>query len=185
MTVEQHAIRANDGGMFNSERLLRGALLIGGLLTAMIGIGHIFMPTVGYDSAVPQAMEPAIREHFYYLGTYAICAFLLSLAFLSIYFSRLEYPRASLVVGSVLAVLWVARAILELIYPVEIRIFFLKTPHGVILLVTVFLAFIYSISAIRAWIAPGASLIQARNTCGKNGIPESASERMTDGKNAS
>jgi hypothetical protein len=36
----------------NSERLLRGALFIGGLLTAMIGVDHIFMPTIGYDSSV-------------------------------------------------------------------------------------------------------------------------------------
>jgi len=142
----------------NSERLLRWALLVGGLLTAMIGIGHIFMPTIGYDSAIPQALDPAVREHFYYLGTYAICTFLLSMSFLSIYFSRLEYPRASLVVGAVLAVLWIARAILELIYPVEIQIFFLKTPHSVLLPVIVFLAFIYSISALKAWIVPGANL---------------------------
>lgn len=136
----------------NTERLLRVALLVGGLLTAMIGIGHIFMPTAGYDSSVPLAMEPVIREHFYYLGTYAICAFLLSLAFLSIYFSRLEYPRASLVVCSVLAVLWVARTILEFLYPVEIRIFFLQKPHGVLLPVIAFLAFIYSISALKSWV---------------------------------
>ena len=139
----------------NSERLLRGALLIGGLITAMIGVGHVFMPTIGYDSSVSLAMEPAIREHFYYLGTYAICAFLLSLAFISIYFSKFEYPQASLVVGSVLAVLWVARAILEFIYPVEIRIFFLQTPHSVLLPVIVFLAFIYSISALKAWVVRG------------------------------
>lgn len=142
----------------NTERLLRGALLVGGLLTAVIGIGHIFMPTVGYDSSIPLAMEPAIREHFYYLGTYAICAFLLSLAFLSIYFSSLEYSQASLVVCSVLAVLWVARAILELLYPVEIRIFFLQTPHGVLLPVIVFLALIYSSSALKAWVVPKANL---------------------------
>lgn len=144
----------------NSEYLLRGALLVGGLLTAMIGIGHIFMPAAGYDSSVPLAMEPAIREHFYYLGTYAICTFLLSLGFLSIYFSRFEYPRASLVVGSVLAVLWVARAILEFIYPVEVRIFFLATPHSVLLPIILFLAVIYTISALKAWLVPGPKLIK-------------------------
>jgi hypothetical protein len=139
----------------NSERLLRGALFIGGLLTAMIGVDHIFMPTIGYDSSVSLEMEPAVGEHFYYLGIYVICTFLLSLAFLSIYFSRVEHPRASLVVGSVLVVLWVARAILELIYPVDIRISFLQTPHSVLLSVAIFLAFIYSISAGKAWVVLG------------------------------
>jgi hypothetical protein len=161
----------------NSELLLRGALIIGGLLTAMIGIGHIFMPTLGYDRSVSMAMEPAIREHFYYLGTYAICAFLLSLAFLSIYFSRIEYSRASLVVGSVLAVLWIARAILEFIYPVEIRIFFLQTPHGVLLSVVVFLAFIYSFSALSAWTAMARSKPDAQSDA-----PNSAPPNVTLGE---
>ncbi|MGD8939534.1 MAG: hypothetical protein PVJ72_09145 [Gammaproteobacteria bacterium] len=53
----------------NSERLLRGALFIGGLLTAMIGVDHIFMPTIGYDSSVSLEMEPAVGEHFYYLAS--------------------------------------------------------------------------------------------------------------------
>jgi hypothetical protein len=100
-------------------------------------------------------MEPAVGECFYYLGIYVICTILLLLAFLSIYFSRFEHPRASLVVGSVLVVLWVARAILELIYPVDIRIFFLQTPHSVLLSVAIFLAFIYSISAGKAWVVLG------------------------------
>jgi hypothetical protein len=113
------------------------------------------MPSIGYDSSLSLAVAPAVREHFYYLGTYAIYVFLLSLAFLSIYFSRFEYPLASLVVGSILAVLWVTRAILEFIFPVEFKIFFLQTPHSVLLAVIVFLAFIYSISAIKAWVVTG------------------------------
>lgn len=133
----------------NTQLLLRGTLLIGGLLTAVIGIGHIFMPTAGYDSSVPQMMDSAVRDHFYYLGTYAICAFLLSFAFLSIYFSGLKYPQASLIVCSVLAVFWVVRAILEFLYPVEIRIFFLRTPHSVLLPVILLLAIAYSISALK------------------------------------
>jgi hypothetical protein len=135
-----------------AKLLLRGTLFIGGLLTAVIGIGHIFMPTLGYDSSVPLAMEPAVRDHFYYLGTYAICAFLLSFALISLYFSKLEFPKASLVVCSILAVFWIARAVLEFLYPVEIKIFFLQTPHSVLMSVIVFLAFIYSFSALKGWI---------------------------------
>jgi hypothetical protein len=134
-----------------AEPLLRRALLIGGLITAVIGGGHIFMPTAGYDSSIPLSMEPLIRDHFYHLGTYAICGFLLSFAFLSLYFSRLAYPQASLVVCSALAVFWLVRAVFEFLYPVEIRIFFLQTPHYVLLPVIIFLAFIYSLAALKGW----------------------------------
>lgn len=134
-----------------SERLLRGALCIGGLFTALIGIGHIFMPTLGYDNAVAATMTQDIRDHFYYMGTYAICVFLLSFAFLSLYFSSLRYPYASLVVCSVLAVFWISRAVFELLYPVELRIFFLEQPHNVLMPVTLFIALIYSVSALKGW----------------------------------
>ena len=132
-------------------RFLQLALLIGGVLTAVIGVGHIFMPTLGYDASIPSAMAPAVRDHFYYLGTYAICAFLLSFAFLSLYASRTATSRFARVVCSTLALFWVVRAILEVRYPVDVRIFFLKTPHTVLLPVICFLAALYSLAALEAW----------------------------------
>jgi hypothetical protein len=136
-----------------AERLMRLAMLVGGILTAVIGVGHIFMPTIGYSGSVAATMDPVVRDHFYYLGTYAICAFLLSFAALSIYFSRLDSSRAALAVCSVLAVFWIARVVLEVCYPVELGIYFLRHPHRVLLPVIVFLAFIYSKAAVKSWIA--------------------------------
>lgn len=136
-----------------ARRVIRVAMLVGGVLTALIGVGHIFMPTSGYGSVVASAMDPAVRDHFYYLGTYAICAFLLSFATLSIYFSGVQSLRASVIVCSVLAAFWIARAFLEVRYPVEIRIFFLSNPHQVLLPVIAFLAFIYSKAAVKGWVS--------------------------------
>jgi predicted anti-sigma-YlaC factor YlaD len=100
-----------------SAVLVRGALLFGGAATAMIGVGHIFMPAAGYAPSIAQGMTPDVRDHFYFLGTYAICGFLLSFATLSLYFSAQRYGPASLVVCSVLAMFWSGRVVLELIYP--------------------------------------------------------------------
>lgn len=136
-----------------AQRVIRVAMLVGGALTALIGLGHVFMPTSGYGTGVAATMDPIVRDHFYYLGTYVICAFLLSFAALSIYFSGFESPRASVIVCSVLAAFWIARVVLEVRYPVALNIFFLGNPHQVLLPVIAFLAFIYSKAAVKGWIS--------------------------------
>ncbi len=130
----------------------RTTLLLGGLATGLIGVGHTIMPTLGYRNSVSIAMDPPIRDHFYYLATYAICAFLLSFAALSIYFSTIPANLSSLVVCSVLAAFWIVRAVLETIYPVEVPIFFLEKPHLVLFPIILLLALAYSISALSGWI---------------------------------
>lgn len=132
-------------------RWLSTGLTIGGLIAGMIGFAHLFMPTLGYDPAVPSAMAPAVRAHFYDLGTYAISGFLLSFAALSLYFGRSCDIRSARAVCSVFALFWTARTLLELRYPVELQIFFLRSPHGVLLAVISFLAVNYSTAAIAGW----------------------------------
>lgn len=127
------------------------ALTVGGLITCLIGLGHVFMPTLGYDPQIAQSMAPAVRAHFYYLGTYAICAFLWSLGLLSLYFGRTAQDGAARIVCSILAALWTVRAILEILYPVDLRLFFLHSPHVVLLPIIAFLALLYSGSAVTAW----------------------------------
>ena len=122
-------------------------MLTGGIITMIIGIGHIFMPTTGYEDTVTFSMAPAIRDHFYYLGTYAICIFLLALGFISICFSRIELSIHTIIISSVLAILWIGRTILEFIYPVEIKIFMLQKPHNSLRIVISTLALLYSITS--------------------------------------
>jgi hypothetical protein len=123
-------------------------MLVAGMLTLMIGIGHVFLPTMGYEDSVQSAMPPAIREHFYYLGTYAICSFLLAFGFISIYFSRTKLSNQTVVVSFVLALVWGSRAIFEFIYPVELKIFMLDYPHRVLKIVTSFMGLLYVISTL-------------------------------------
>ena len=132
-------------------KLLRLSLQLGGIITMCIGFAHIFMPEFGYAETISSAMKLKTREHFYYLGTYAIAVFLLTLGGLSIYFSKTENTKNAIVVGLFLAVLWILRAILEIIYPVELPIFLLETPHSALLSVIIFLALSYSIGVVNGY----------------------------------
>lgn len=139
--------------MENKEKFkaLRFALLAGGVITLVIGVAHIFMPTVGYAQTIPEEMSKEVSDHFYYLGTYAICAFLLTLGSLSVYFSKLENTKNSLVLSFILALLWIVRTLLEIIYPVNLSLFILESPHVPLLTVMVFLSTIYSIGFISGY----------------------------------
>jgi hypothetical protein len=131
-----------------ADRWLKIALRIGGLFTLFIGIAHIFMPDLGYEPSVPLSMTPAIRDHFYYLATYAICTFLLTLGVISIYASKIKYVNVSLFICIILSVLWIGRTILEIKYPVHVKLFFLDIPTVALLPVIAFIALTYSIGSV-------------------------------------
>ena len=130
------------------EQTLRVALRIGGLLTTAIGLMHIFVPTTGYSTSIASAMQSEIRDHFYYLATYAICTFLLTLGFISIYISKIKFAHTAFVICTALGILWIGRAILEIQYPVRVSLFFLEKPTMVLLPVIIFIAATYSTGAI-------------------------------------
>jgi hypothetical protein len=135
-------------GTMQADRWLKIALRIGGLFTLFIGIAHIFMPDLGYEPSVPLSMAPVIRDHFYYLATYAICGFLLTLGIISIYASKIKYIRVSLFICIVLSVLWIGRTILEIKYPVHVKLFFLDIPTVALLPVIMFIALTYSVGSL-------------------------------------
>ena len=135
----------------NHKMGFRVLMTIGGIVTLMIGLGHIVMPEYGYRSEVPESMSPVLTEHFYYLGTYAICMFLIGFSLLSLFFSKFTVPVASAVVSSVLCAFWMGRAVLEFIYPVHLQIFFLADPHVVLAFVTIALSIIYFLTTAKSW----------------------------------
>ena len=131
--------------MKNSHSTTQRTLLFGGISVCLIGIGHIFMPTLGYDQQVPLSMSKKVSDHFYYLGTYAICSFLLSLGIISIYISRLSQPNILKFFAGIFSFLWISRAILEIIYPVKLKLFFLNNPTSVLLPVIGVIAINYAV----------------------------------------
>lgn len=121
------------------------AIIFGATVMTMIGAMHMAMPTIGYEPSVRDALAPGLREHFYYLGTYAIGGFLFALAGLSLL--ALGTARAWLASG-LLAALWGARSLLEVLYPVELPLFILAHPHPVLLTVMLILTTFYALGAL-------------------------------------
>jgi hypothetical protein len=129
-------------------KLLQIGLRLGGIITLSIGLAHLFFPSVGYDRAIADGMPPAIRDHFYYLATYAIAAFLLSLGAISVLFSWLRHLPSAITIACVLAVLWSARFVLELAYPVEVGLFVMSRPSSLILPTIGLLAILYTVAVL-------------------------------------
>lgn len=104
-----------------------------GLMALAIGIAHFFMPSLGYAPDDLAAIPAPQRAHFVFLGTYAIAFFLLAFAVMTLLANR-ETPSPLMTVFlGLMVVVWPARLILELIYPVELFLFFTDDPHPLLL----------------------------------------------------
>src|SRR5438105_2437437 len=114
-------------------KLLQLSLRLGGAITVTIGVAHLFFPSVGYETTVRDGMSQPIQDHFYYLATYAIAAFLVALGAISLFFSRLDHLPSAVTVACVLALMWSARVVLELAYPVQVPLFHVLRPSNLIL----------------------------------------------------
>jgi len=123
-------------------------LWIGGAVTLAIGVMHFFMPTWGYDSGIPMSMSAPIREHFYYLGTYAISGFLLALGSFSLYLANRKVTDVARVFSGVMLAFWILRTSLELLYPTELTLFVLERPVFVLLPTMIITALSYGLGLI-------------------------------------
>ena len=123
-------------------------LRAGGLVVIMIGLAHFLMPTFGYEPAVPAAMDMRASAHFFYLGTYAIGGFLIAFGAISLYTSKLADTRTAALFAGLMALMWGWRTVLEILYPVDLRLFILERPTVVLLPVLLALTFVYAASAV-------------------------------------
>ena len=131
--------------------VFRRGLLLGGGLILLIGLGHVLMPTHGYDPAVTAGWSEAAREHFYYLATYIICGFLLTLGGLSILFAGTPPSPATAMFATVMAALWSLRLVLEFLYPVRVGIYGIEKPHVLLAATLVVVVASYLAAAFSAW----------------------------------
>jgi hypothetical protein len=125
----------------------RWALRLAGALVLAIAAGHAVLPTLGYAPSASAGMTGAARDHFYYLGTYAIGAFLLGFAVLTFVHSA---RPPSLAFPAVMTAVWTLRLALELAYPVDLRIFVLDRPTTVIAPVLVTIAAAFATATVAA-----------------------------------
>jgi len=130
--------------MTNWHLVERWALRLAGALVLAIGVGHAFLPTLGYPTSATDGMSRAAEDHFYFLGTYAIGTFLLAFAALSFIHST----RPSLAFSTAMAAVWIARLALEFAYPVDVQIFLLRHPHPPIAAMLAIIATAYTTASI-------------------------------------
>jgi hypothetical protein len=116
----------------------RLALRCAGLMVLAIGLSHFFMPGFGYDPQDLLAVPKQQRAHFVYLGTYAIGLFLVCFAILTLVAGKTRPTLQMTIFLGLMTLVWGARFGLELVYPVNIPLFFLENPHPV-LAATIFL----------------------------------------------
>ncbi len=133
--------------MNNYSKYLRLSLLVGGVLILLIALMHAFLPEFGYPSYISEQMPAEVSGHFYFLGTYAIGSFLLTLSFLSFYFSLSAPSQTAFVFALSQVVLWSLRTVLEIIYPVTVPIFFLAEPTILILPAVAMIVFVYLVGS--------------------------------------
>jgi hypothetical protein len=77
-------------------------------------------------------MTQVAREHFFFLGTYAIGMFLQGMAVLAFLHSTRPGTTETLAFSAVMTLVWGIRLGLEFAYPVEVPIFTLDRPHTAI-----------------------------------------------------
>lgn len=134
-----------------SDFIYRWGLRLGGTIIFLIGLGHILMPSYGYSPSVLEGWSSPAIDHFYYLATYIICGFLISIGLLSLIYSNHGISRITAWFTLVISALWLLRLALELLYPVKLQIFFLANPNPVLLAVLSIACAGYIISALAAW----------------------------------
>ena len=134
--------------MSDWQRVQRASLGIAGSLILLIGIGHIFMPSLGYTEIATQGMTEQAKEHFYFLGTYAICTFLLAFGALTLSHALNPKEMHTLIFSAILSIVWLIRLALQFAYPVQVPIFGLEHPHPILVPVLSVIAAAFVIATI-------------------------------------
>jgi hypothetical protein len=82
---------------------------IGGVVALAVGAAHFLLPTLGYDQELLQSVPKVPRDHFVYLGTYAIGIFLVIAGVMSLFFAQLHGGTGARLFAGAQAAFWAAR----------------------------------------------------------------------------
>jgi Mn2+/Fe2+ NRAMP family transporter len=118
----------------------------GGTIALVIGVAHFFLPTWGYDGALLETVPEAPRDHFVYLGTYAIGMFLLIAGIMSIHLAGVAATSTATLFALLQTAFWADRFILEVSFPSRLRIFFLSEPATALMLVSAIACVSYAVA---------------------------------------
>jgi hypothetical protein len=136
----------------NVKRIAYGCMLAGGIIEIVIAVVHFLWPLALVDYAQFRGLSTDFRN-ILVLSARAIGVCLTIFGLLSIYFSRrlIAGERSAWVFGVSQGLLWTARAVLEIVYPVGIPLFFITRPTVFVLPLAILLGLIYLVplAAIR------------------------------------
>ena len=128
----------------SKRRIARGFMAASGIIEIFIAVVHFFWPfaLVGYGEFA--GLSDDYRD-ILLLSSLAIGVCLCVFGLLSIYFSRrlAEGERSAWVFGISQGVLWLVRATLEVVYPVEVPLFFIARPSVIVLPMSVLIGLMY------------------------------------------
>lgn len=136
-------------------------LRMSGFLVLLIGVAHFAMPSFGYTVDALTEIPEVQREHFVYLGTYAIGTFLVAFGILTLICDPISHSFMERTFVGLMAIVWSLRLVLELIFPVNLSLFFLSAPHLPLLFVLSLILLGYFAGLAR--IVVGTALPKANN----------------------
>ncbi len=129
----------------------RWGMRIAGFILLLIGVGHILLPTYGYNTETTSGWSAENKDHFLYLATYMIAALLLTLSLLSFIYSTKRPSRPVAWFATISTLLWIVRLFLEIKFPVAVPLFFLEHPHSILMIVLGVVIAAYGMAAGVAW----------------------------------
>ncbi len=116
-----------------------------------IGIAHILLPTHGYSSETVAGWTDQTKDHFLFLATYMIAAFLLTLSLLTFIYARKTPSRPIAWFATISTILWIVRLFLEFRFPVNVKLFFIEQPHYILMAAIGVTAASYALASGLAW----------------------------------
>ena len=130
-------------------RIAQRLLIVAGIIEILIGIMHFTWPFEMIRYSI-FAELPDYALDLILLSSLAIGLCLTVFGFLSIYFGYhvKKMVKATMIISLSQAFLWIIRLILEIILPVQLRIFFIESPTLIIRIGIMVLIGLFLISAI-------------------------------------
>ncbi len=135
----------------SANMFYRWGLRWAGSLLLVIGAGHLLLPSYGYSPEVSTGWSAEAKDHFLYLATYMIAAFLFTLSLLSFIYSTQRPSRPIAWFATISTILWIVRLFLEIKFPVTVKIFFVDQPYIILMAVLGVIIASYALAASVAW----------------------------------
>ena len=114
--------------------MLKNILLLAGIIEILVGFLHFFMPYFLYQSSGFEQLN-SIESDYLLLVTYAVGVLLVAFGAITLLFA-IKIDKLKEVIFYYLLIkiiLWTARVILEILYPLELSMFYIEPFTSIVL----------------------------------------------------